>query len=147
MYSVIFLFGLVSFSLFISGFFQSKYRNNSYGSFWPMNIIGAFVWGDAVVFGLFWTLVSLYILVTKEIALFPFVISLFWTIRSFGEVQYWLNHQFTEKEKNKLSSFPRLKSIFHNDSVWFVYQIYWQCVMVICVLASLYFGKIWMASL
>ncbi len=141
------VFGITALSLFALSFYQSKYKKNAYGSFYPLNIIGAFVWGDGVVFGVFWTLVSLIIMLRDDWILFLLTLSLFWLVRSVGEAIYQLLQQFSEKKRNSLDNYPRLLKVFHNDSVWFVYQIYWQCITVATLLLSIYFATLWIRTI
>lgn len=141
------LYCLVAFTLSIVGYYQCRYKRNAFGSFWPMNVIGAFVWGDAVVFGMFWSLVSALTLYFQDVLLFLLVQSLFWVVRSLGEVIFWFNQQFSPLNNDPAKRFKKLQEVFHNNSFWFVYQIYWQCVMVLSIVASIYFGKVWLANI
>jgi hypothetical protein len=75
--------------------------------------------------------------------LFWLIVSVFWAVRSWGETIYWLNQQFSTIERNPPKKHI-LYPIFHNDSVWFVHQIIWQCVTVISIVVSLYFGRLWL---
>jgi hypothetical protein len=105
---------------------------------------GAFVWADLVVFGLFWALAGIASLLLNDWILFLLITSLFWLVRAIGETMYWFNQQFTPRPGNEPEKFWFHK-FFHNDSVWFVYQIYWQCVTVVTILTSLYLAKLWLA--
>jgi len=51
-----------------------------------------FVWGDAVIFGLFWTVALIVAWVLKDWYLFLLIVSVFWVVRSLGETIYfsWL---------------------------------------------------------
>ncbi|KUK79178.1 MAG: hypothetical protein XD95_0566 [Microgenomates bacterium 39_7] len=105
--------------------------------------IGAFVWADVVVLGLFWSLVSVVVLILQDWLLFWLVVSVFWVVRSAGEVFYWLNQQFSSQERNPPQKFWLFK-FFPNDSVWFVIQVYWQCLLVVSIIASVYLFSIWL---
>ncbi len=129
----------------IKGYRESR-RGNSYGNCHFFNIIGAFVWGDTVIFGLFWTLVSTLILTTKDWILFLLILSVFWVIRSVGETIYWFNQQFSTINRNPPKKLLGYK-IFQNDSIWFIYQIYWQCLTVISIVLTIYFAKRWTSGL
>ncbi len=108
-----------------------------------LSFMGAFVWADAVIFGLFWFLVSLFCLVTQDWILFWLITSIFWLVRSMGEMIYWFNQQFSTLERNKPENLP-LFQFFPNDSIWFVYQIMWQCVIVVTIIISVYLFKLWL---
>jgi len=142
----IILFWLIySFLGFLKGLQQSAFNKNPYGLSYAFNLIGAFVWGDAVIFGLFWTIVSLVTLFLDNWLLFLMAISFFWVIRSLGEMIYWLNEQFSQKNLNPPEKLYWSK-IFPNKSVWFAYQIFWQCLLVVFLLFSCYFLKLWWNS-
>ncbi|MBU2577329.1 hypothetical protein KKA69_00690 [Patescibacteria group bacterium] len=138
---VILIFSLFSLAGFVKGITESR-KGNSFNKTGIFNLIGAFVWGDAVVFGLFFFIFSLFSLLLADFFLFLLGISLFWVVRSIGETIYWLNQQFSTLKRN-----PPEKLLFHkffkNDSIWFVYQIFWQCLTVIFLLSSIYLTKLW----
>lgn len=138
------IFSFFTLAGFAKGMFESK-KGNSFESAGVFNLIGAFVWGDAVVFGLFFSFFSLVSIMLKDFLLFWLGISLFWLVRSVGETVYWLNQQFSTINRN-----PPEKLLFHklfkNDSIWFVYQIFWQCLTVAFLLSSIYLAKLWFKS-
>lgn len=105
--------------------------------------IGAFVWADAVVLGLFWSLAALLVLILQDWLLFWLIGSVFWMVRSFGEIIYWLNQQFSSKNRNPPQKIWLYK-FFPNDSVWFVIQVYWQCILVASIIVSVYLFSIWL---
>ena len=141
---------LITLSIFslvgaIKGFLECKNKKNAYGKAELFCLIGAFVWGDVVIFGIFWFLISLVILFLKNWVLFLVILSLFWVVRSLGETIFWFNQQFSNKilcPPEKLCFYK----IFRNNSVWFIYQIIWQCVMVISLLSLIYFTTIWLRT-
>lgn len=139
------LYAIFNFLIFLKGFYESKYKQNAYGLTRPLLFIGAFVWGDAVIFGLFWAILSLLVLMLRDWNLFLLVVSIFWLVRSLGETVYWLNQQFSSLNRNPIKKLP-WHSIFHNDSVWFIHQIIWQCVTVVSVVFSIYFASLWLKS-
>src|SRR3990170_1609189 len=133
--TLIIFWGIISFILFIKGFFECKDKKNAYGLTPKLSVFGIFSWGDAVVFGLFWVLVSLITLVLNDWILFLLIISVFWVVRSFGETIYWFNQQFSAKTYawNRPERLA-LHWLFRNDSIWFIYQIAWQCVSVVSII-------------
>jgi hypothetical protein len=140
------LFTLSNLFVFFKALHECKTKKNAFGLTPWLNPIGAFVWGDAVVFSLFWALVSLVTWWRSDGLLFWLIVSVFWVVRSWGEAVYWFNQQFSTIERNP----PKqhfLYGIFHNDSVWFVHQIIWQCALVVAIIASLYFGQLWLTTL
>lgn len=140
---IVLIYGLVNFLVFVKGFYETKYKRNAFGLTPFLSILGMFVWGDAVVFGLFWTISSIIAWFLKDWYLFLLIVSIFWMVRSLGETIYWFNQQFSKINRNppeKLMGY----FIFQNDSIWFAYQIVWQCVMVISIISTIYFAHIWL---
>ncbi len=137
------LFTLLNCGLLLKSFHECKTCKNAFGLTRPLFFIGAFVWADVVVFSTFWVLVSAATLLLKSWNLFLLITSLFWVVRSFGEIIYWFNQQFSTINRNPIETLP-FKSVFHNDSIWFVHQIFWQCVMVISLVSSIYFAAAWL---
>jgi len=140
------VFAFFNLLVFFKAFYESKYKKNAFGLTRPLVIIGVFVWGDAVVLGPFWTALTILSLVFKDWYLFLLFVAIFWTIRSLGEIIYWLNQQFSTLKRNPIENLP-WQSIFHNDSVWFVHQVIWQCVMVASLVLSIYLSHIWLQTL
>lgn len=140
------LFAVYAFSAAAFGYRQCKYYKNAFGLTPQYYPLGAFAWGDAVVFGLFWGAVCAVCLFLGDWLLFLFTISLFWFVRALGETMYWFHQQFSPMQRNSLSTMPGY-TIFHNDSLWFIYQIVAQCITVASAISSLYFGVSWVRSL
>jgi hypothetical protein len=139
---LIIIYALTSLLVFIKGFYESKYKKNAFSLARPLVFWGAFVWGDAVIFGLFWILVSTTTLVLDDWILFLLTLSIFWGVRSLGETIYWFNQQFSTINRNPPEHLP-WRSVFHNDSVWFIHQIIWQCVTVVSIILSIYLASLW----
>ncbi len=142
MSTLILVYSILAFSLGFLGL--KKSRTNAFGGNFFLNSIGAFVWADAAIFGFFWGLVSLLLGFTGNSLLFLFFQSVFWSVRSLGEINYWLHEQFAPTKINPTRPF---KNFFSGDSVLFVYQIFWQCTLVIALVASVYFAHLWIKSL
>lgn len=142
-YTILALWALYNLFSFLLGYRQCKFRKNAYGltPFFYFN--GSFVWGDAVVFGVFWLLVSIGIALIKDWVLFLLIVSLFWVVRSLGETMYWFNEQFAPNHRNPHHALPRF-GIFHDDAIWFIYQVTAQCITVISLIFSLYFATVWL---
>jgi len=142
---LILIFCLVNLLVFFKGFYESKFKRNAYGLTRPLVFLGIFVWGDAVVFGLFWFFSSIITLFLSDWYLFLLIISVFWLVRSLGETIYWFNQQFSTIKRNPPEKLPGY-SFFHNDSLWFVYQIVWQVVTVVSIIFSIYFSNLWLKN-
>lgn len=140
-----FIFAVFNALIFLKALHECKNKKNAFGLTPRLGWMGAFVWGDAVVFGLFWAMVSLAVLFLQDWLLFWLIASVFWLVRSVGETIYWFNEQFATVHRNPPKSL-RGYFLFHNDSIWFVYQIIWQCTTVVAVIASLYFAKLWLQT-
>lgn len=144
---LILLFALGALILFFKGYYESKHKKNAYGLVRVLLPWGIIAWGDAVIFGPFWFIVSVVALILNDWYLFLLVVSIFWVIRSLGETIYWFNQQFSKiRAGNEPEKLP-WHSIFHNDSVWYIHQIVWQCATVISIIASIYFANLWLRGL
>lgn len=140
--TIILTYTFLGLMVFIKGFYETKYKKNAYGLTRPLLILGIFVWGDAVIFGPFWIITSVFSLLVKNWYLFLFIVSVFWAIRGLGEMVYWLNQQFSSKtEVNNKPEDLIWHSVFHNDSIWYVHQIIWQCVTVISIVCAVIISK------
>lgn len=104
--------------------------------------IGVFVWGDGVVMGLFWILWAVLVALLNNLYASILLWSLFWIVRSLGEVIYWLNQQFSTIKRNNPKDLMGGK-IF-GEGIWFIYQIIWQCVLVVMLFVSVWAFKNWM---
>ncbi len=131
---IVLTLGIVACSSFLIGL---KNRKNPFGLCKIFNPLGAFVWVDAVIFGLFFTLVSVFCLIIQEWTLFLVVFFVFWTVRSTGEQIYWFLEQFAQKHRNPPHTLWPYK-FFKGEEVWIVMQIFWQCVSVISITILIY---------
>lgn len=131
--------------IFFKGYNECKYKKNPYGLTPVLGFLGIFAWGDAVIIGLFWIIAALVSLLSTDWYLFLLIISVFWVIRSLGETIYWFNQQFSSKsyDWNKPENLP-LHSVFHNDSIWYIFQIFMQCISVVSIIFTIYFAKLWL---
>lgn len=141
---LVFLFGLLSCIGWVQAYIHCKKRQDSYG--YPPKVYGLYgslVWADHIIFGGFWVLVSLLCLILNDFLLFLLFFSVFWLTRSFGETIYWFFQQFTPRKGNEPEKFFWY-TIVKNDSVWFINQIYWQCVTVITIISTVYLFALWL---
>ncbi len=100
--------------------------------------IGVFVWIDAVVFGLFFAVVTLFCLLFQQWSLFLLIFSVFWTVRSIGEQIYWFLEQFAHAHRNAPHTlWP--KKWFKGEESWIIMQTTWQSLSVIGVITSVWF--------
>lgn len=134
--------GVFSLVGLIKGLVEAR-RNNPFGFSGIFNLIGSFVWGDVVIFGILWVLISVVAWSLQDFLLFLLSYGFFWFIRSMGEVSYWLNEQFSSVRRNPPETLW-LNKIFPGESVWFGYQIFWQSIAVISGIGSLYLAKLWL---
>jgi hypothetical protein len=145
-YTFLLIFLVVNLALTAKAYFECKYKQNAFKDTPFLLLLGSFVWADQVVFGVFWSGLAIFSLYTSNWLTFLLSTSLFWLTRSVGETIYWFNQQFSTIQRNPPEKYF-LFTVFHNDSVWFVYQIFWQCMTVIFMLTSLYLAKIWLATI
>ncbi len=135
---VVVLLGFYSLSGFLLGL---KHRKNPFGLTPYYNIIGAFIWTDTIVFGLFFFLVSLFCIIFQQFLLFLIILSVFWTIRAIGEQIYWFLEQFASNHRNPPHTLWPSK-LFKGQEVWVVMQVFWQCISVVGIILS-----VWLLSL
>lgn len=141
--SLLYFFAIFNFGVFLKGFHESNKEKNAFETTPFLLPLGIIVWGDAVAFGLFWIIVGIIVLILQDWILFLLIFSVFWVVRSLGETIYWFNQQFSQIVRNPPKTLPFYK-YFHNDSIWFVHQIIWQCITVVSVIFSIYFAKLWL---
>jgi hypothetical protein len=132
--------------LFVVAFRQCFLKNNSYGLTNWLIPIGIFVWGDALIYSPFWIGAAMTCLLLKDWLLFCLTVSVYWAVRGLGETIFWLNHQFSTKHIYPAKDLP-FYFLVKNDSIWFIYQITAQCVTVVGIILSIYFGSAWVRSL
>lgn len=142
---------VVFYSLFaLVGFLYSLYKcvkkNDNLGSAHIFNLIGAFVWADAVVFGIFWFVSGLVTIYLKDWILFLLLQSTFWSIRFLGETFYWFNQQFSKAVAEQNERLWVHKIFKDNYTSWFVMQIISQCETVIAIILTIYFGHLWISN-
>jgi hypothetical protein len=137
---LIIFFGLLS--GFITVLALGQLKKNNPGGITPWLLpFGIFVWGDGLILGLFWFFVSLFVLWTNNWQLFFLIYLLFWMVRSSGEVLYWFMQQFSAVVKDPPETLW-LSKLMPGESVWFGYQLIWQCVFVISSIGFIYLVQI-----
>lgn len=135
---LLYLLTIYSLSSAIKGYLECR-KNNAFKYSFFYYPLGAWVWGDAFIFGIFWFLVSIFFLfIQKNWNLFLLIVSVFWTVRSFGEISYWIQQQFSTINRNPPKNMF-FYSLFKDDSIWFIYQIIWQCIAVVSIICTIYF--------
>lgn len=136
----LFIYSLIA---IVNGYIECKRNKNAFGESKLYIPLGAWVWGDVFILGIFWLLTSIFLFIYWDLNLFILFVSVFWVIRSFGEFTYWLNQQFSTVMRNPPKNLL-FHNIFHNDSIWFIYQIIWQCLTVVAIISSIYFADKWL---
>lgn len=143
---IVLIFVITSVIFFIKSLREVKNKKNIYGLTPNLFFLGAFVWGDLIILGPFWIIVSLISLFLNNWYLFLFFVSVFWIIRSLGEIIYWISEQFAGIKRNPPHTLNFHKYI-QSDAIWFIYELFWQCVFVFSLILSIYFCKMWLQSL
>lgn len=134
---ILIIYGIGALLCTCKGFYQSAVKKNPYGKSVWIQAYGAFVWGDAAVFGIFWAMATLLSYYLGNWTLFLLFISTFLLVRSIGETIYWFLQQFTHKPLDPPETLP-FHTLFPKNSIWFVYQIFWQCVTVLSIISTVY---------
>lgn len=130
-------------------FFKSKTecaRSNSFGLTRGLSVLGMFVWGDVLVLSSFWVLVAGVSLMLQSWWLFLLLVSTFWLVRSLGETVYWFLQQFASQKRDKPDTLLGY-NLVKNESIWFMYQVFWQCMTVVSVVTTIYCASQWLESL
>jgi hypothetical protein len=138
---LLFIF-IISLYATFKGLLEVVKKQNPFGEPHVLFWLGIFVWGDAVVLGLFWFLVSLFCLFTNDWQLFLLIVSVFWVVRSLGEIHYWISQQFSPIIRNPPQTLFGYRW-FKNDSIWFIYQLFWQCILIFSIIFTIYFANLW----
>ncbi len=130
-------YGLIAGLSFIVGLRETYSRNNPYGLTRWLLPYGIFVWGDAVIIGLFWTIASFLSVYLQNMQLFIILQAAYWIVRSAGEVLYWFLQQFASVKRDPPHTLLGHK-LFPGESIWFAYQVGWQMVLVVAIVSLLY---------
>jgi hypothetical protein len=133
------IIGLVAFASVISGAYETSQGNFS-GIAWPFAWIGIFIWGDAIILGSFLFLGSVFLWQKHNGALTGMFFSGYAALRSFIEIIYNLNAQFTTTTRPWESFIPTLASSLHLSTTEFFVlpQILWTagCLVAILIFIS-----------
>ncbi|MDQ5951593.1 MAG: hypothetical protein QG639_874 [Patescibacteria group bacterium] len=128
-------------------FFVSKTqcaRHNSFGITRKLSFLGMFVWGDVLMLAPFWIGVSILCLILQDWWLFLLIVSAFWLVRGIGETLYWFLQQFATVKRDPPESLAGYRFV-KNESIWFMYQVMWQCLTVISLIATIYTAYMWLS--
>lgn len=136
------LFSIFNLLIFFEGAYESRENKNVYGLTWVLFPLGIFVWGDAVLIGLFWTIAGLISVYLGDWILFLLIFSVFWSVRAFGESIYWFNQQFSTVIRYKPKDLPFFYYA-QNDAAWFMHQVLAQLICVAAILFSIYYASLW----
>lgn len=126
----IFLYGFIAALSSLIGFYKSYIQKRHYTLTPLLAPYGIFVWGDAFLIGGFWAVASFVSFSLQNTFLFLVLQSLYWIVRAAGEILYWLLQQFAQTKRDLPESLYFHK-YFHGESIWFVYQLFWQLVLVL----------------
>lgn len=140
-------YGIFAFLGFAYGLYKVVKGKNNIGNAHIFHIIGAFVWADAIIFGIFWSAVSIATYFLNDWILFLLIQSVFWSVRCLGESVYWFNQQFSKPVVPGNEKLFVHKIFRDNYTSWFVMQIIAQCEAVIAIVFSIYFAHLWILGL
>jgi hypothetical protein len=138
------IFGIISFVTLLKALFECRIKRNAFGKVYKgCDIYGSFVWADHIVFGAFWTIVSLITVILQDSLLFLLTFSVFWLVRSIGETIYWFLQQFAPRKGNEPEKFL-INYVIRGEATWFVNQIAWQCITVVTFITTIYLSYQWL---
>lgn len=115
-------------NIFIFVMAGKKSKKNFYSDTFLFLPLGIYVLGDALILAPFWILSSLFLFFFSIENILKFIL-IFYTVRSFFEIIYWLNHQSVNSSYNP-PLFRRIKWIKANESA-ILYQLIHTCIVVI----------------
>lgn len=138
-------YALLNFLIFIKAVHEVRNKKNVFGLAKLSGLLGIFVWGDAYVIVPFWLLTSIIVISLSDWYLFMLILSIFWAVRSSGEIIYWICEQFAVQHRNPPHTLKFYKFV-NNDSIWFLYQLFWQCILVISIVCAIYFTFLWLGN-
>jgi hypothetical protein len=119
----------ISVLVFFLGLKNSQ-KGNFYNETFLLNPLGIFVWGDALILGPFWLVSSFIFIFICPLNVLRYYL-LFWAIRSFFEVIYWLNHQAVKDDYNP-PMFRKIKWLKANESA-ILYQLMNSCQFILAL--------------
>lgn len=127
-YKYFLLICLLIVNVFIFLMAKKQSKKNFYSDTFLFLPLGIYVLGDALVLAPFWIFSSIFLLFFSIQNIFKFIL-LFYILRSFFEIIYWLNHQSVHSDYNP-PLFRKIKWIKANESA-ILYQLIHTCVVVI----------------
>jgi hypothetical protein len=141
--AIIIIFAIINILFFVRGYVETTNKKAFKWVPYILMIFGIFVWGDAVIISSFFVLASLFSLIVGSWILFLLVFSSFWLVRSSGETIYFFNQQFSSIQRQPPRSLPGFR-FYQNHSVWFAYQIFHQCIVIVSLLLTIYLVHLWL---
>ena len=108
--------------------------------------LGMFVWGDVLILSVFWLISGLVVLLLQDWLLLLLIFSSFWLVRSIGETIYWFLQQFATTKRDLPHTLMGYRFV-KNESIWFMYQVFWQTITVLTLITTVYFGYQWLRAI
>lgn len=131
--------GWVTAGIWVKSVIEVTKRNRAFVTTPWLSWLGIFVWGDAIIISLFW--VGLAVLGLWAGSKWWWLgVAIFWAVRGVGETVYWLNQQFSTIKRNPPETMWGYQWI-RSEAIWFVYQIFWQMVTVVAIMAGILIGR------
>jgi len=142
------VFALLSLALFLFAVIKIRAeKDNGIWTFLPFVLTllnGTFILGDAISFSLFFFALSLVLIYKNDFRYTLLVFLIFWTVRSSGEVVYWLNYQFASTQPhpfvNQLEFFT---GPITEKSVYTIYQAANQAILAVWLILLFVLVKNW----
>ena len=141
------ILGFVALLSAVCGAYQTAQGNFS-GVAWPFVWTGIFIWGDGIVLGTFLFLGSIFLWFKKNPALTGLFFSGYAALRSFIEIIYNLNAQFTTTTRPWEYFVPTLAAQLHLTTTDFFVlpQIFYTAICLVAVLIFLSYWKKYLKS-
>ncbi len=125
-YILLVIFIIINLIVFLKSIRKSK--DEFYSDVFVFLPFGIYVLGDALILAPFWIFSGLLFFFLSIQNIFRYMI-IFYTVRSFYEVIYWLNHQAVKSNYNP-PLFRKINWIRPNESA-ILYQLIHTCIVVL----------------
>jgi hypothetical protein len=101
---------------------------------------GAFIWGDLLIFGLFWGIACIILSKLNNHYYYFLTLYSFWLIRSIGETMYWFTQQFSQIENPWPNYYPHIAFLqtITPKEIWVFHQLIWQSICIISLIGLIY---------
>lgn len=142
--------GVASFLLSCLSFFRILRGGKKVGLIYGWAFLfGAFVWEDLLIFGILHFLAVVFVYLVRDLRWGLLFFSLFWIVRNFGEVIYWLLQQFSQPTgypHDQYSDFRILRKVLGNitdQQIFILGQVLHQSLLIVFLMFLVWLLQNW----